>query len=298
MMLMANLFRLVALVAVVQIGSGAYTCPNGWKDKDGTPTCAGAMSSTCSATTCCDPQPTCATFQVAWLASQFLNAGCAADTKFFDLKKVSAEVADPAGDDEVKAACCTPFADAQCSDWAAVLGSCPSGKAFVGTNSAAPDGSDGKTLSQSKYQEMCCIEEPQTCSDFTLGWAAAQLLGTGCAADTQFFDLKKASAEVADPAGDDQVKASCCTPFADAQCSDWAATKSCASGTFIVNTNSAAPDGSDGKTLSQAKFRELCCETPMKCEDYIYASDVSSSKSQAAASVVVSLSAIAAMVVA
>jgi len=385
---------------MVQVTSGAYTCPNGWKDKSGTPTCAGAMSWTCSTTTCCDPQPTCASFQTVWLASQFLNGGCAEDSKFFDLKtlgvevaapegeaevkaacctafedaqcsdwaavkgscpsgqafvgtnsapadssdgkdlsqtkyhdmccvdepdtcsdssvswlalqflglgcaadtkfwdskKAGVEVAAPAGDDEVKATCCTAFADAQCSDWAVVKGSCPSGQAFVGTNSAPADISDGKDLSQTKYHEMCCVDEPDTCSDSTVSWLALQLLGLGCAADTKFFDLKKASVEVAAPAGDDEVEATCCTAFADAQCSDWAALKSCASGTFIVNTNSAPPDGSDGKTLSQAKFREMCCETPMECEDYT--ADVSSSVSQAAASLFVSFSAITAMVVA
>merc|ERR1712161_168232 len=83
-----------------------------------------------------DPQPTCASFQTVWLASQFLNGGCAEDSKFFDLKTLGMEVAAPEGEAEVKAACCTAFEDAQCSDWAAVKGSCPSGQAFVGTNSA------------------------------------------------------------------------------------------------------------------------------------------------------------------
>jgi FlaG/FlaF family flagellin (archaellin) len=246
---------------------------------------------------CVDVAQPCSDFSVAWLAAQVLGTGCAADTKFFDLKKTSVEVAAPAGEDEVKATCCTPFADAKCSDWQLTLGSCPSGKAFEGTASAPPDGSNGKTLSTSKYQELCCVVVPQTCSGFSLGWAAAQLLGAGCAADTKFFDLKKTSVEVAAPAGDDEVKAACCTPFAEAACSDWSALKSCSTGSFVVTTNSAPADGSDGKTLTQAKFQELCCHTPMKCADYT-GDEVSSSISQATVSLVVSFSAIIAMVAA
>jgi len=164
----------------------------------------------------------------------------------------------------VKAACCTPFADAKCSDWAAILGSCDSGKDFIGTNSAPADGADGKSLSSTKYKEMCCVDTPTTCSSYSVVWAAAQLLGGGCAADTKFFDLKKAAVTVAS-AGDAQVKAACCTPFADAKCSDWASLKSCASGTFPVGTNSAPADGADGKTLTQNKYRELCCAQPITC---------------------------------
>merc|ERR1712190_86067 len=119
----------------------------------------------------------------------------------------------------------------------------------------------------------------------------------GCAEDTKFFDLKKTDVEVAAPQGEAEVKSACCTPFADAQCSDWAsAMGSCDSGTFIVGTNSAPADGSNGMSLSQSKYQDLCCETPMKCEDYV--ADTSASVSQATASLAVSLSALAAMVVA
>jgi hypothetical protein len=119
---MARLSYTVAVLAVMPVVTGQYTCSNGWKVKSGTPRCAGAMSSTCSTGTCCAPQPTCASFQLAWLASQLLGAGCVEDSKFFDLKKISVNVADPEGEAEVKAACCTPFADAKCSEWEAVLG--------------------------------------------------------------------------------------------------------------------------------------------------------------------------------
>jgi hypothetical protein len=229
-----------------------------------------------------------------------LDAGCAADTKFFDTKKLDVNVADPLGEAEVKTACCTPFADAKCSDWAVTMGACPAGKAFEGTNSAPADGTDGKSLSQSKYEELCCVDAPQTSTDFSLAWVALQVFGGGCAADTKFFDTKKLAVEVAatstPTAGEAEVKAACCTAFADAKCSDWAATlQSCTTGTFIVNTNSAPAEGSDGTALTQAKFQQLCCESPMKCEDYN--SYVSSSVSRSP-SLAVAFSGIIAMVAA
>jgi len=296
---MTRLLRIVAAPAMLQMVSGAYTCPNGWTDKSGEPACAGAMSSTCSTATCCDAVPTCASFATAWVLSQAAGGGCAGDTKFFDLKKTDVEVAAPEGEAEVKSACCTPFADAQCSDWAAVLGSCDSGKVFVGTNSAPADGSNGMLLSQSKYQELCCIETPQTCSSFSAAWIVSQALGGGCAGDTKFFDLKKTDVEVAAPEGEAEVKSACCTPFADAQCSDWASVMgSCDSGTFIVGTNSAPADGSNGISLSQSKYQELCCDPPMKCASASNLEGEVSSDQPCAASLVVSLSALAAMVVA
>jgi hypothetical protein len=253
---------------------------------------------------CVDTPQTCTDFSLAWVALQVFGGGCAADTKFFDTKKLAVEVAatstPTAGEAEVKAACCTAFADAKCSDWAVTMGVCPVGKAFEGTNSAPADGTDGKTLSESKYHEMCCVDVPQTCSDFSVAWVTAQVLGAGCAADTKFFDTKKHAVEVAatstPTAGEAAVKAACCTPFADAKCSDWAATlQSCTTGTFIVNTNSAPAEGSDGTALTQAKFQQLCCESPMKCEDYN--SYVSSSVSRSP-SLAVAFSGIIAMVAA
>jgi hypothetical protein len=273
---MAHLFRALAVLAVVYVVNGAYDCPSGWKDQSGTPNCAGAVATTCSKTTCCGAVPTCNSFAVAWAVSQLLGQGCAADTKFFDLKKTNVEVANPQGNAEVKAACCTPFAQAHCSDWSTILGSCPSGQAFVGTNSAPPDGSDGKTLSKAKYQEMCCVTQVvplKKCSYFAVPWAATQLLGLGCAPDTKFFDNKKADVEVANPAGDAEVKAACCTPFAQAHCSDWSAILgSCPSGQAFVGTNSAPADGGDGKTLGKAKYQEMCCITPpKKCSSFAVA---------------------------
>jgi len=245
----------------------AYTCPSGYADKDGTPKCAGVVASSCTTSTCCKEQETCSDFSVAWALSQLAGGGCAEDTKFFDTKKNADTVAAPAGVPEVKAACCTDFADAKCSDWAAVLGSCNSGQNFVGTNSAPPDNADGKTLSSAKYKEMCCVTPPDTCSDFSVAWALSQLAGGGCAEDTKFFDTKKDAATVAAPAGVPQVKAACCTDFADAKCSDWVAVlgSSCNSGHVFVGTNSAPPDNADGDTVSSAKYKEMCCMEPVTC---------------------------------
>merc|ERR1712194_410257 len=148
------------------------------------------------------------------------GADCAQDTKFFDTKKNAVTVAAPAGDTEVKIACCTAFAEAKCSDWG-ILFSCDAGQNVVGTNSAPPDNADGKTLSSAKYKEMCCVTPPSTCSDFSVAWILSQGLGAGCAQDTKFFDFKKNAVTVAAPAGVTEVKTACCTAFAEAKCSDW-----------------------------------------------------------------------------
>jgi len=195
--------------------------------------------------------------------SQLAGGGCAEDTKFFDAKKDAVTVAAPAGVTEVKAACCTAFAEAKCSDWSAVLGACDLGQDFVGTSSAPPDNADGKTLSSAKYKEMCCVS---TCSDFSGVWALSQLAGGGCAEDTKFFDAKKDAVTVAAPAGVTEVKAACCTAFAEAKCSDWRAVLgACDAGQNFVGTNSAPPDNADGKTLSSAKYKEMCCVEPITC---------------------------------
>jgi len=215
---------------------------------------------------CCVETPrTCSDFSVAWAISQGLGLGCAPDTKFFDLKKLSVDVASPFGDAEVKTACCTPFADAKCSDWNSM--SCPSSKTKVASNAAPADGSNGKTLTQAKFEEQCCVETPKTCSDFKVDWVLAQGLAQGCMQNTKFFDLKTLSVEVASPAGEAEVKAACCTPFADAKCSDWNS-MSCPSSKFLSSTASAPADGSNGMTLTQAKFEEKCCKEAMKCADF------------------------------
>jgi len=218
---------------------------------------------------CCVTEPaTCSSFSAAWLISQVVGAGCAQDTKFFDLKTLNAEVGGSQEEADVKAACCTPFAEALCSDWNTK--SCSSDTVVVPTNTAPADGANGMTLSQDKFQELCCVTEPETCSSSSVAWLILQAAGGGCAEDTKFFDLKTLDAEVGGSQEEADVKAACCTPFAEAQCSDWNA-MSCSSGTFAVGTNSApadAADGDNGMTLSQDNFQELCCETAMKCKDF------------------------------
>jgi len=233
---------------------------------------------------CVAPPQTCESFSGAWLISQLAGGGCAEDTEFFDLKKLSAEVGGSQAEADVKAACCTPFSEAQCSDWNTK--SCSRGTNVVATNNAPADGTNGMTLSQDKFQELCCVAPPQTCESFSGAWLISQLAGGGCAEDTEFFDLKKLSAEVGGSQAEADVKAACCTPFAEAQCSDWN-TMGCSSGsgTFVVDTKAAPADGENGMTLSQDKFQELCCETPMKCEEYT--EDVDASVPQTAASLVI-----------
>jgi len=168
----------------------------------------------------------------------------------------------------VKATCCTPFADAKCSDWN--LQTCTvAGTYKVMSNSAPADGADGKTLSTPKFKELCCAKKARKCSEFTAAWALSQIAGGGCAADKKFFDLKKKDAVVAGAAGVTEVKAACCTPFANAKCSDWNLQTCTAAGTTKVMSNSAPADGSDGKTLSPTKFKELCCaKRPKTCSDF------------------------------
>jgi len=209
---------------------------------------------------------TCSAHSVAWAITQLVGGGCAPDTKFFDTKKNAVTVAAPSADADVKAACCTAFSEAKCSDWSGVLGMCDAGQSFVGTTSAPPDNADGKTLSSAKYKEMCCVTASATCSDYSVAWAITQLLGGGCAADTKFFDMKKTNVTVAAPKGEAEVKASCCTAFADAKCSDWSAVKpACDAGHVVDVLSSAPPDNADGTDLSSAKYKEICCVDPVTC---------------------------------
>jgi len=267
---MAPVSTALVLLAVAR-PVGAYTCASGYTDKTGTPKCAGVLASSCTTSTCCQVQETCSDFAVLWAISQLAGGGCAEDTKFFDTKKTNTTVASPAGETEVKAACCTAFSEAKCSDWFAVKGTCDNGQSFVGTTSAPADSDDGKDLSVAKYKEMCCVPAPATCSDHSVAWVLAAGFGGGCVEDgaTKFFDLKKNAATVADPEADADIKTACCTPFADATCSDWRLDKgACTSGSF-VETNSAPADSDDGKDLSVTKYQEMCCEVAgTTCSDH------------------------------
>lgn len=185
---------------------------------------------------------------------------------FFDLKKSTNAVASPQGDSDIRAACCTAFADATCADWLMI---CPSGQSRVDTNSARGDGADGMTMSQSGYETHCCVPTPAptyTCASFSALWTAAQLVGGGCAPETEFFDLKKSTVSVASMA-DADVKAACCTPFSEALCSDWNLMM-CPVDKYKVGTNAAPGQGSDGMRLTATNFESICCRDALLCANF------------------------------
>jgi len=299
---MAFVLRAVALLAMMPAVSGAFTCADGWTDLGGTPRCVGLTSDTCSAGTCCKKtSKMCADYSAAWVGAQLLGQGCAVDTKFFDTKKMAAVVGGSQGDDDIKAACCTAFSDAKCSDWPML---CTGGKYNSLTTAAPADTGDPKTgLSQTKFQETCCKVPAKcsshscssgmskianadsqscgglscsdgvccnwgttkNCASVSVAWLGAQILGQGCAVDDKFFDTKKLTTAIGGSQADDDIKAACCTPFAEATCFDWP--KGCAAaGDLKAGADVGAP--ADGKgTLTQAKFGEYCCKKPMKCAD-------------------------------
>jgi len=129
------------------------------------------------------------------------------------------------------------------------------------------------TLSQDDFESQCCettpapTSAPSTCATYSAAWAISQLLGAGCAADTQFFDLNKSTAEVASPQSEDDIKAACCTDFADATCADWVL-MTCTSGQYVVGTNAAPADGDDGMTIGTTSFVSSCCSDPISCADF------------------------------
>jgi len=263
---------LVALVLAPAV-HGQYVCNSPLKAIDGAK-CSGAESSSCTEQACCAKQKTCSNYAAAWLLAQAGGGGCRAGNAklFWDTKKVNEVVAQPLGDAEKKAACCTKFSDAKCSDWP--MGGCGFGFKFKAGAAAPPDGSDGLTLSSSKYKELCCEElpnPPTTCSKFAVTWITAQLLSGGCmkGGKKMFFDRKKDDVEVASPAGETEVTDACCTKFSDAKCSDWPK-GGCGLGYNFKESASAPADGSDGKTLSDSKYKELCCEEiPKTCGNYM-----------------------------
>jgi len=255
--------------------STGYICSAGTSSLSGTQLCTSSMASSCSDATCCTAPKTCATYQAIWLIAQ-ATGGCSTDTKFYDRKKPTTVVAAPHGEAEIKAACCTPFADAKCSDW---LDNCPAGKVKIGTKSAPADG-DGKSISNAKFNSDCCEDPPKTCATYQASWLLAQATG-GCSTDTKFYDRKKPTTVVAAPHGEAEIKAACCTPFADAKCSDWLDT--CPQGQVKVAANSAPADG-DGKSISEAKFRQHCCITLFKCRDWTSEQDADGSASLYSAS--------------
>jgi len=158
----------------------------------------------------------------------------------------------------------------------------------AGTTSAPGSGGDVKTLSQVEYNDLCCDEPPKTCADYSAAWLVFQGLGTGCSLNsaTKFFDTKKMATTVASPQGDSEITSACCTPFAEAKCSDW--TMACSDSSHVeVGTSSAPADGTSGKTLTKTKFDELCCFDALSCN--AYTDEVDTSVRQAAVSLLGSL---------
>lgn len=289
---MASIGRACVLLTSGVMVMGAYECPGGWTAKSGTPTCPGTTSSACTHQACCNMEPTaaptpapthaktCSDYSVAWVLSQALGSGCKTDNKFFDLKNLANAVASPQADADVKAACCTPFADATCSDWN--LMACPSSKTKVMTNSA-PGGNDME-LSQSDFEDHCCVPTPAptyTCASFSVTWAAAQLVGNGCKTDSKFFDMKKLDVTVTSD-GDADIKAACCTLLSDAMCSDWF--MACPSGKYVKG-NTAAPGEGDDMSMTTSSFQSTCCGDPLKCADYVADEQISSAARVAASTV-------------
>jgi len=226
---------------------------------------------------CCTATPkTCANWSGLWIVAQAVNGGCHENNAkyFFDRKKLATTVASPYKTPEIKAACCTAYSSARCSDWVGVYG-CATGTVLQQDNAAAPDGTNGKSFSAlAKFREKCCATPPtppKKCSDYSVAWIVAQAANGGCHenGNKAFFDRKKLAMTVASPQGKAEITSACCTAYSSAKCSDWAGVYGCASGTVIQPADAAAPDGSDGKTFSAlAKFRQVCCKAPMRCSAY------------------------------
>jgi len=138
----------------------SYTCPDGYDAKAGTTKCSTYMADSCSQSTCCTEKPTCASNSGLLYITGI--AECAAEEKmFFDLKKAQSNFVVSTDAAVTKAnriaACCTPSAEATCWDWSTVT-TCAANTFDAGqTVDAPPDGDDGKTLSEAKYRELCCV---------------------------------------------------------------------------------------------------------------------------------------------
>lgn len=230
------------------------TTVNGWGK-------CGAVAPTAAPT---NSVSTCATYAVGWLVSQALGQGCAAQQQFWDLKKNNVQLSN--GETAtVAAGCCTAYADATCSDWTLT---CPLGQNKLPAPIAPADGPSSQstftTLSQSRFNTLCCQAPTVTCSSLKVLWIAAALTtGGGCLDNNQFFDLKKENVEFTNT-GNPAVVAACCSNFADATCADWP--KTCAFGTALVPAKAAPADGPAGQsvltTLGNPMFQDTCCKVP------------------------------------
>jgi len=96
------------------------------------------------------------------------------------------------------------------------------------------------------------------------------------AEEKQFFDWKRGKEVIAATTADVTTvnrKATCCTPFADATCWDWAINggtplvgKACAATTLDAGPSvTRSADGDDGKTLTDAAYKEKCCVPATTC---------------------------------
>jgi len=143
----------------------SFTCPSEYQLRsDAGSTSCSSNAASCASDECCAAIPTCLEYSVTWIASSLFGGGCAAGNQFFDTKKNGDRVASPQGEDEVKAACCTPFSDAVCSDWAPLMPACNPSAYVKASNAAPPDADDGKSLSENGFSELCCVAFG-TCAD-------------------------------------------------------------------------------------------------------------------------------------
>jgi len=117
-------------------------------------------------------------------------------------------------------------------------------------------------------EDGTCCKTAAKCGEYELSWILAGAVGEGCAdsSTAQFFDTKKAETELSALPNEEEIKATCCTPYSDAVCSDWATVlASCGSGTYLTGSVSAPGQGDNGNTMSQDSFNELCCAETAKC---------------------------------
>jgi hypothetical protein len=226
--------------------------------------------------TCCTKKPsTCADHSVVWIGFQAFNGGCRKDgaKKFFDLQKLTTEVASPQDEPAIEAACCTLSSEARCEHW--TFQSCALGDAVADPAKAAPADNDGNDISSGSYRSACCSTPPKTCAHYSASWVLNQAANLGCRKDDakKFFDLKKLTTEVASPQDDPTIAAACCTLSSEATCADWLLDASgnlmpsCSTGK-VKDSTASAPADTDGVGLSADKYKELCCAEPMACKDW------------------------------
>jgi len=190
--------------------------------------------------------------------------------EFFDLKKAASDASD-----NFRSACCTDCAEATCADWQTVkaLVGCGSGKYILGTNKLAS--SDCSVPADTKYKEACCATSPILCGTNVITGNSKCKSGSD---KNYFFDLQK-SASVVASSSDSDFRATCCSKCSEATCYDWSTAKplvGCPSGKVISYTSVLS--SSDCSIPSDDKYKEACCQTPMKCADY----DVSQDSNQEA----------------